>query len=174
MKNDAKTVEYQEAAIKPSTTSTMMEGFANPALKTEVTQLKEAKYLMSNDSPDLEDNELPVAAKVNVYKEPTTEDPRTQFLEVDDVALDHKDDLVRVSDAEEAIRQREQKVRREILDKIEDIWHSFTPKELPRNDLNGARKMKKEIEEELCEDLESSKHSADSSGNLQQEEAREE
>ena len=30
---------------------------------------------------------------------------------------------------------------------IEEVWHSFTPKELPRGDLNGARKMKDKLEE---------------------------
>jgi hypothetical protein len=57
---------------------------------------------MSNkNSPD-----LPTAAKVNVYQEPTTEEVRTQFLEVDDVALDHRDDLVRRSDLEQLIQNK--------------------------------------------------------------------
>jgi len=39
-----------------------------------------------------------------------------------------------------------------IQEQIEDIWHSFTPEELPKEDLNGARKMKKELEEVFSSD----------------------
>jgi hypothetical protein len=95
--------------------------------------------------------------------------------------------LTEVSDAEEAIRQREQQVRREILNTLRMMQENF------QHRVDVALEEKEDAEEdswtekrsiirinsydlaqtkiqELCEDLESFKHSADSSGNLQQEE----
>jgi len=35
--------------------------------------------------------------------------------------------------------------------KIEKVWNDFNPQELPREDLNGARKMKEALKEEFQE-----------------------
>lgn len=39
-----------------------------------------------------------------------------------------------------------------IQEVIEEVWHSFTPKELLKDDLNGARKMKNKLKEAFSDD----------------------
>jgi len=107
------------------------------------------------DVDDL-DIEVPTAAKVNVYEEPTTESLRTQYLEVDEVALNHKDELVRRQDHREAIREAVQhgaeRERRRIQDKISDLaskhWGGQM-KAFEQDWRNAWKELSEELEEEV-------------------------